>query len=352
MLFGYPIAATSENWLHDALVHMIATTHKNLDEGLQPLLWVEIIPVQYLEKLRRRRKLSALLDEYRTHASTLSVNERSVVFSTLQEQNNFVELLAGRAECQENKDLPEIIRQPIRNLFGQAFILLTDLGIRDRQYKIIHSALKVKICPFCGCEFFDAPGAGREDLDHYLAESRYPFAAVNLKNLVPMGGKCNSRYKLAQNILYTANNGGRRAAFFPYQSPGLEVSLDTTTPNSDDENQLFSDWAITFAQPCEEVETWDTVFSIRERYQRDILDVEFYDWLYEFSSWANMDMAPVDTNYDLLQSITRYTQYLSDCGFRDRAFLKAAVFKLLHKLCNDGNERVVFIMRALVTSVA
>jgi hypothetical protein len=351
VLFGYPIEATSENWLHESLVHMIATTHRNIDEGLQPMSWVKIIPAQHLEKLRRRRKLCALLDGYRIQASTLSQDERSMVYRTLQEQNNLVDLLAGRSECKEYSDLPDVVQQPIKDLFEQAFSLLTDLGVRDRQYEIIHSQLRVKICPFCGCEFFDAPGAKREALDHYLAESKYPFAAANLNNLVPMGGKCNSRYKLAKNILYSANGDGRRAAFFPYNSPGLQVSLDRTCANSDDHNQVFSEWDIMFAQACAEVETWDAVFAIRERYQRDILNVEFNDWLYEFASWASVDMVSVGTNQELLQSITRYAQYLSDCGFRDRAFLKAAVFNLIYKLCAEGNERIIFIMRTLVTSI-
>ena len=29
MLFGYPIAATAENWLHECLVEMVQTIHAN-----------------------------------------------------------------------------------------------------------------------------------------------------------------------------------------------------------------------------------------------------------------------------------------------------------------------------------
>ncbi|MCK7494405.1 MAG: hypothetical protein MZW92_26920 [Comamonadaceae bacterium] len=61
--------------------------------------------------------------------------------------------------------------------------LLTKIGIRDRRYQAIYKSAMYHMCPFCGCEYFDAPGAPREDLDHYLAKSRYPFAAVNLEIL-------------------------------------------------------------------------------------------------------------------------------------------------------------------------
>ena len=85
------------------------------------------------------------------------------------------------------------------------------------------------MCPFCGCEYFDAPGAPREDLDHYLPKSLYPFAAANLRNLVPMGMKCNERYKLAQDILRDAA-GVRRRSFDPYAERQIKVILDNSVP--------------------------------------------------------------------------------------------------------------------------
>ena len=85
------------------------------------------------------------------------------------------------------------------------------------------------MCPFCALEYFDAPGAPREDLDHYLAVSRYPFAAANLRNLTPMGMKCNERHKGDGDILRD-EAGNRRQSFDPYVERELQVSVLNSIP--------------------------------------------------------------------------------------------------------------------------
>ena len=96
------------------------------------------------------------------------------------EQNELVALFDCSGECEVITDLPESIRQAAQNLFAFGYDLLTDLGIRDTQYKEIYNVITDTVCPFCGSEYFDAPESRREDLDHYLAKTLYPFAASEL----------------------------------------------------------------------------------------------------------------------------------------------------------------------------
>lgn len=71
------------------------------------------------------------------------------------------------------------------------------------------------VCPFCGLENVRLlKSVGRADYDHYFHKSAYPFSAVNMHNLVPMGGDCNKK-KGATNVLFD-DNGNRTIAFYPF----------------------------------------------------------------------------------------------------------------------------------------
>jgi hypothetical protein len=215
VLFGYPIAAADENWLHECLLEMVQTIHASQDSGQPVPAWPDIIPAAHHGKLSARQGLKNRLKRYTLAVGTLSVVERQQILTCLDQQNRIADLVICSTDCEYLADLPKNIQTPAAELFGFAFELLTYLGVRDRHYHKIYTATSYHVCPFCGCEYFDAPGAPREDLDHYLPKSRYPFTAANLRNLVPMGMKCNERYKQGQDILRDAS-AARRRSFDPY----------------------------------------------------------------------------------------------------------------------------------------
>jgi hypothetical protein len=203
------------------------------------------------------------------------------------------------------------------------------------------------VCPFCGCEYFDAPGAPREDLDHYLPQSLYPFAAANLRNLVPMGMKCNERYKQAQDILRDAA-GIRRRSFDPYADRQIKVTLDKSIPFGGADGQT-PDWRIDFDPDCEECTTWDNVFHIRERIKRDVLDPSFRPWLRDFSAWFKMQMGTANPrDAEVSEAIRTYAEYMALMGLKAREFLQAPVFQMLHRHCAAGDQRVLAFMKDIV----
>jgi hypothetical protein len=192
-------------------LEMVQTIHTNHDGRQVALAWPDIIPAAHRDTLHRRTGLHDRLAQYAAAAGKLSVSERQQVLTCLVQQNRIADLVTCSTDYESLSDLPKAIQAPVAELFGFAFELLTGLGVRDRHYRAIYTAVPYHVCPFCCCEYFDASGAPREDLDHYLSKSFYPFATVNLRNLVPMGIKCNERYKLAQDILRDAAgvSGGR-----------------------------------------------------------------------------------------------------------------------------------------------
>lgn len=349
MLFGYPIeAVTYNNWLHECLIEILCLLHDDIRHARRPVEWPEIIPERFREKLKSRVGLKDRLEKYSVALGTLPQARQDSVYQALVGQNQIAELLSARCDCQTISDLPLSMQSSIEDLFHFAFTLLSPLGIRDIHYETIYESSDNHVCPFCGCEFFDAPGAPREALDHYLPESRYPFAAANLYNLVPMGNKCNSRYKLAQDILWGSCNR-RRKAFNPYDQTRMQISLDNSVPFAGKDNRL-PNWVIDFVPDCEEVATWDDVFSIRERYTRDVLDVSFKSWLDDFGDWYCSTLAsnPPDDIDELLDALERYSGYLEKQGFREGIFLKAATFRMLRKQCQLGDQRLTRLVQGVV----
>ncbi|MFM7366725.1 MAG: hypothetical protein ACKO2Z_02745, partial [Sphaerospermopsis kisseleviana] len=201
-------------------------------------------------------------------------------------------------------------------------------------------------CPFCGCENFDAPESPREALDHYLVEKKYPFAAANLRNLVPMGNKCNSRYKLAEDILIN-QNGIRRKSFDPYNHEEIRLCLDNSQPFAGNDGQLPR-WQIEFSLNTEEVTTWDEVFHIRERYERDVLNPQFKRWLDDFKSWCKSANIVPSSQGELVDCLNTYATLYEEMGISDRAFLKAAVFRMFHIHCQQGNQRLISFLMSRV----
>jgi hypothetical protein len=229
MLFGYSVAATAENWLHECLFEMVRSALTLMNAGGGAGNWPDCVPPAHKARLRNRATLRAKFESFCQAAKQVTQEERLQVLDALATQNNIPAVFDGTTVCLRNEDLPGAIRESTKDLFSIAFDILTGLKIRDRHYQIIYDRLPARVCPFCGIEPFEAPGLAREDLDHYLAISHYPFAGTNLRNLAPMGGKCNSAYKGVKDVLWDAAEH-RRRCFDPYGAATAAVSLLNSRP--------------------------------------------------------------------------------------------------------------------------
>lgn len=355
MLFGYPIEATAENWLHDCLHEILHLIHTCIETGKSIPVWPDIVPKPYRNSLKRRIGLRDKLNEYQKALAKLSVLEQNQILQAFNDQNEIALLLSCQYDCEAITDLPLAIRTSAKALFEFAFSLLTNLEIRDKHYKTIYDKSFYHVCPFCGCESFAAPSAPREALDHYLVEKKYPFAAANLRNLVPMGNTCNSRHKHAQDIL-RKEDGTRRKSFDPYNHGTVTISLDRSQPFAGTigrTGESLPRWEIDFSSSTEEVTTWDEVFGIRERYKRDVLDAAFNNWLNGFRSWCRDPRKSIPkSDQEWVDEIKAYAIYHESLGFEDRAFLKAAVFRMLHIHCKNGDQRLIKFIKEVVIGVS
>ena len=291
--------------------------------------------------MRGRPRLAELLEKYDSVLRRLSKPKRDFVLGALEGQNRIAGLLSNTADdCARKSDLPKSIQKIVQDLFDYAFDILGEktIDLRGPHYRRIYGDLKVPVCPFCALDTFSSPEAPQEALDHYLAGSIYPFAAANLRNLVPMCHDCNSKYKKTKDMIrHAGQNTARRQAFDPYDcSTTVRVFIDDSKPflvGPEDPGA----WVIRLDPDIEVVTTWDEVFSVRERYRRDYLAKRYGPWVEHFVHLARKEMT-VYSNEELIKLLLSHERDWEMLGLEDRAFLKAAVFRMLRLHCEAGNQ--------------
>jgi hypothetical protein len=347
MLFCYPLLATEENWLHESIADLVIKILTETDYRLEDE-WLESFPAGKRTEVARKKSLLTRLKKFSTEARRIDHAKKAAVLRCMESQNAIPELFdAVTTSHALPPDLrPEVI-QAIDDLFKIAFRLLSNLGIRDRQYEKAYESIPAHVCAFCGIEPLDSPVADipRENLDHYLAFSLYPFAGANLRNLAPMGHKCNSSHKGATNVLVN-KDGVRRRCFDPYGDLVAKVSLLDSRPFGGPTKDLFvlPAWQIDLVGAHEETLTWDSVFSIRTRYRTNVLDAEIRSWMDHFAQWWAQEAGCIPTNVGTVVTLLeRYLEAVIQEGFADHTFLKRATFEMFAHQCSQpaSGQRLV-----------
>jgi len=342
MLFCYAANAYEDNWLHDTLLTILLEGMDRISADQQVAAWPDCIPEQRRTALSTRTGLRDRLTTFFAAYEGLSLESRAAIRAAVGLQNAIPALYDGHTACVRLDDLPEAIHEPAKELFRFAFKLLTPLGLRDEHYKKAYDSLKYRVCPFCGIERLDAPSMPCEDLDHYLPIAIYPFAGSNLKNLSPMGGRCNSSFKHIADIIFDAA-GLRRRCSDPYNGPSFQISLKDSLPF---EGQMVNlvrcpQWIVDIeGDDADAATTWDDVFSIRERYIASHLNPEFRDWVAHFAKWCVRSGTAVTDTPEAVAALSNYVNITIQEGLADSAFLKRAVFSMLRDRCAKGESSV------------
>lgn len=365
MLRSYPIQACQENWLHDALISIILEIHNKINQNQSVIssnsTWNRLvnntlIPAPHKSELRSARGIRDRAFNYKDELLKLDVQQRQDVLTAIISQNSIPGLLDGTTQVNVIYQTLPTLHDKANDLFVFSYEKLTDFKIRERQYDIIFASLPIKICPFCGIERVMDPEETAQDQDHYLAKSIYPFAAANMRNLVPMCRCCNRDYKKNKDILYNENHI-RRKAFDPYNFTPFEISLIDSTV-IENTSPLKFNWVITFDNNSEESETWDDVFSIKERYKRDILDQYFDKWLSGYMKKCMNDRRRgiINKNFSFVQVREHLMYFLQDKTENPNigmaGFLEPLAFTLLIKMYDEHDERVINIINDAVLGVS
>jgi hypothetical protein len=274
-----------------------------------------------------RQKLKAFYDLW----FGLDAAERHQVRRAFIHMNRVPQQVSGNAPRITIEDLPERIRAVVQDLFVYLYEnALTKTKVRSH-WEQFYIQLQVKVCPFCGIEPLHHSQLYKQDYDHLLCKKIYPFASVNLRNLVPCGSDCNTHFKHDKDVIYNISSGQRRRAFFPFRDHGIVVSVMLTGSRIPDRDDDPGDWRITFQPDSEEVRTWVEVFELEARYRLEVFNTHYDRWREDFRDWIAPQTPPVSgwTAASIKHQMEAFAQTLSSDRFREKRFLKYALFRFL-----------------------
>lgn len=135
------------------------------------------------------------------------------------------------------------------------------------------------VCCVCGTEYLAQVRADENDneqwrgpYDHLLAKDLYPLYGVHPENLLPICNTCNSKAKLAKDLVL--KDGSRRLSFLPWIEYALLQEIEVVV---DDVNVLFPRVVVNFrsADPDrqEKLATWDDVYQIKSRVEGEFREL-------------------------------------------------------------------------------
>jgi len=135
------------------------------------------------------------------------------------------------------------------------------------------------VCCVCGTQYLAQVQADANDneqwrgpYDHLLAKDLYPIYGVEPKNLLPICDTCNSKAKLAKDLLL--KDGFRRLSFSPWTE---RVSLNEIEVVIDDAHELFPRVVVNFKSTDpdrqEKLATWDDVYKIKSRVEGEFKEL-------------------------------------------------------------------------------
>ena len=135
------------------------------------------------------------------------------------------------------------------------------------------------VCCVCGTEYLAQVRSDENDneqwrgpYDHLLAKDLYPLYGVDPKNLLPICNTCNSKAKLAKDLLLKQDV--RRLSFSPWAERAAMNEIEVVV---DDANDLFPRVVVNFRSTDpdrkEKLATWDDVYKIKSRVEGEFKEL-------------------------------------------------------------------------------
>jgi hypothetical protein len=284
------------------------------------------------------------IQEIFTVFKTLSVAEINQLKIWFQSNNNIEHLCMNDTQVPSitysdlekmNEGLSSKIKSFFTGLYSHDFLSLkavaNKIGEINDHYKEFIKTNRNGKCPYCGLQPIDGQYVRtREAYDHYLPKSKYPFSSINFKNLSPACYKCNSGNKVSKDPLHDKNRN-RRKAFYSYNATPYNIGIKIKLNSIDIKNLTPQDVSITFGPTyiAEELETWNELFSIEERYKAECCSADalyWFDQIYEECA----DKSPSEFLKIKIETASKYP--FSDKNFLRKPFLEACDSQRLFEL--------------------
>lgn len=282
-------------------------------------------------------KLAAFFNKYKVLGPA-----KSTVDDCFENMNRINALLSNAQVRYCLSDLPNGIQKETKSLFVHLYEnTLGSYGIKTH-YKSFCKKQQNRWCPFCGMETLEDYTFIKEDYDHLLAKSIYPFASVNMRNLAPMGKKCNRTHKKDQDMIWNGITQNR--SINPY-SQKIDVEIDFTgsiLPNSKRKKGI---WKLRVLPDRVEVNRWQEIFRINARIKKDYFtggkrpDIE--TWITDFTTYHDMD-PNLKTLKKVRDALNKFGRNYEHERYKEGRYIKSSLFKWI-----SGNASDIYIQALL-----
>lgn len=186
--------------------------------------------------------------------------------------------------------IPETVNAALKSLAAHLFKSSSTLAgittacgetVKDHynRYSDIHPPGNGNVCGMCATEQLAQLRNGiaandqwRAPYDHLLAKDKYPQFGVDPDNLIPICHTCNSKAKLAKDLLYDLD-GLRRTCFDPWvesahEQVELQVDFQDILP--------VVKWVMAPLSQANQkkLNTWNEVYCIKDRVEGEFLSLQ------------------------------------------------------------------------------
>jgi hypothetical protein len=132
------------------------------------------------------------------------------------------------------------------------------------------------VCCVCGTEKLAQIQAGVDDdeqwrgpYDHLLAKDKYPLFGVHPANLLPICQTCNSKAKLAKDLLH--KDGQRRLSFSPWSERAQPAEVQVAIDDSELFPRVLVNLQGSTVDRQAKLDTWNDVYRIKARVEGEFL---------------------------------------------------------------------------------
>jgi hypothetical protein len=298
MLFNYVYQPHEldrlQEWLDDLFLNTWCSASEPFDVQLLNDPWRSVV-LDIFNSATTKDYLYGPIERVYNIFLTIDRPTRDVLRQAYLDNNNIEGIYANAGNCNAysyrniqaiNASLAVELKRFYMNLYENVLKLKTikdklgDLNDRYRDFMGICKKERKDKCAFCGLvELLGADHSKREAYDHIVSKGEYPFNSVNFRNLVPMCGNCNSKYKLAKDPI-TRKDGTRRRAFYAYGTRNVGLHFSLSINNKDLMNLKTEDITLNIDDTGmeEEIESWLDVFGIEERYKAALVGGDAQYW--------------------------------------------------------------------------
>lgn len=190
------------------------------------------------------------------------------------------------------------------------------------------------ICCVCGTECLaqiqsdaDDVGQWRGPYDHILSKDAYPLYGVSPSNLIPICQTCNSKAKLAKDLLFKGQH--RRLSFCPWSESVLPAEIRILIDYEHDLPRVSVDLCSLDPSRQEKLDTWDDVYKIKARVEGEFLAL--FEKVAEDISVSN--------EVDFVRELGQRAQAKADrCRITPFNYWRARVYNAVETMDHSGRE--------------